>query len=164
LLGRGIGPAASATTAAIAMMLTFGTMNAYLAGASRLGAALARDGALPSPLAKGHQPGQTPRRSLTLLFVLRILVSPCALVARVRLGGAAAAPPGAARSRRLLRRGHGGRPPRRTATAAPRQPHVVGRTTRNRSHEPRTRVLRLVPTPPAHPRRSRDHLVHAAHS
>jgi amino acid efflux transporter len=85
LLGRGVGPAASATTAALAMMLTFGTMNAYLAGASRLGAALARDSALPRLLAKGHRPGETPHRSLGLLLALSVLVSVCALVARVQL-------------------------------------------------------------------------------
>ena len=48
-------------------MLTLGAMNAYFAGGSRLGAALARDGSLPSALAKGSGPGEVPRRSLALL-------------------------------------------------------------------------------------------------
>lgn len=85
LLQHGVGPAASAVTAAMAMLLTFGTMNSYLAGASRLGAALARDGALPSPLARGHRPGEVPRRSLALLFVLSTAVCAFALLAETRL-------------------------------------------------------------------------------
>ncbi|GAA0363419.1 amino acid permease [Actinoallomurus spadix] len=79
LLQRGLGTAASVITAVMAMLLTFGTMNAYLAGASRLGAALARDGVLPAALARGHRPGEVPRRSLTLLFVLSALVCAVAL-------------------------------------------------------------------------------------
>ncbi|WFE20242.1 amino acid permease [Solwaraspora sp. WMMD937] len=79
LLHHGLGSAASMITAVMAMLLTFGTMNAYLAGASRLGAALARDGALPSALARGHQPGEVPRRSLALLFALSALVCVVAL-------------------------------------------------------------------------------------
>lgn len=82
LLEVGVGGAASAVTAVVAVLLTFGTMNAYLAGASRLGAALARDRALPSWLAKGNGPGEVPRRSLGLLAVLSIGLS----VAAVTLG------------------------------------------------------------------------------
>jgi amino acid efflux transporter len=79
LLRHGLGTAASLVTAVMAMLLTFGTMNAYLAGASRLGAALARDGALPSGLARGHEPGEVPRRSLAVLFVLSAMVCAFAL-------------------------------------------------------------------------------------
>ncbi|MDR7275430.1 APC family permease [Catenuloplanes atrovinosus] len=79
LLEHGLGPVAAVLTAAMAMLLTFGTMNAYLAGASRLGAALARDGMLPAALAPGHEPGRVPHRSLALLFVLSALVSAVAL-------------------------------------------------------------------------------------
>ncbi|WAP55142.1 APC family permease [Streptomyces sp. S465] len=86
LLQRGIGSSASAITAVMAMLLTFGTMNSYLAGASRLGAALARDGVLPAPLAKGHRPGEVPRRSLALLFVLSGLVCAFALLTDTGLG------------------------------------------------------------------------------
>lgn len=86
LLERGIGSAASWLTAVMAMLLTFGTMNAYLAGASRLGAALARDGVLPSALAKGHGPGEVPRRSLALLFVLSGLLSAFVLATGTGLG------------------------------------------------------------------------------
>jgi amino acid efflux transporter len=48
-------------------------MNAYFAGGSRLGAALARDGALPVGLAAGSGPGEVPRRSLALLTALSFL-------------------------------------------------------------------------------------------
>ncbi|QNP75027.1 hypothetical protein IAG44_40190 [Streptomyces roseirectus] len=48
-------------------------MNAYFTGAARLGAALARDGALPAPLARGDGPGRVPRRSLAVVVVLSAL-------------------------------------------------------------------------------------------
>lgn len=85
VLEAGIGGSASAVTATLAAALTFGTMNAYLAGASRLGAALARDGALPGWLAKGNRPGEIPRRSLGLLAVLSGLLSAVALVTDAEL-------------------------------------------------------------------------------
>jgi len=69
LLERGIGRSAGPLTAVVAVLLTFGVINTYLAGSARLGAALARDGALPRMLAKGGAPGQVPRRSLTVLAV-----------------------------------------------------------------------------------------------
>jgi amino acid efflux transporter len=47
----------------VALLLTIGAMNSYFAGASRLGAALAAEGALPRWLA---QPGEA-RRSLGLV-------------------------------------------------------------------------------------------------
>jgi amino acid efflux transporter len=48
LLAIGVGGPVRAITAVVAVLLTVGAVNAYLAGASRLGAALARDGALPA--------------------------------------------------------------------------------------------------------------------
>lgn len=63
VLERGIGSYARGVAAGAAVLLTFGAVNAYLAGGARLGAALARDGSLPRPLALGT------RRSLTLLAV-----------------------------------------------------------------------------------------------
>ncbi|WP_433302728.1 APC family permease [Actinoplanes sp. CA-030573] len=62
LLAVGVGGPVRAVTAVVAVLLTIGAVNAYLAGASRLGAALARDGALPVRVFG------TPRKSLT--FVL----------------------------------------------------------------------------------------------
>ncbi|MEU4236553.1 amino acid permease [Actinoplanes sp. NPDC026619] len=62
LLAVGVGGPVRAITAVVAVLLTIGAVNAYLAGASRLGTALARDGALPARVFG------TQRRSLT--FVL----------------------------------------------------------------------------------------------
>lgn len=67
LLKLSFGDAASTVTATLAAVLTFGALNSYLAGTSRLGAALARDGALPAWMAKGHAAGETPRRSLGVI-------------------------------------------------------------------------------------------------
>src|SRR4029450_5118783 len=58
LLAVGVGGPVRGVTAVVAVLLTVGAVNAYLAGASRLGVALARDGALPSRMAG------TPRASL----------------------------------------------------------------------------------------------------
>jgi amino acid efflux transporter len=58
----------------VAVALTFGAINAYFAGASRMGAALARDGALPRWLAAGSGPGEVPRRSLLLMTAITAVV------------------------------------------------------------------------------------------
>ena len=60
LLATGVGGPVRAITAVVAVLLTVGAVNAYLAGGSRLGPALARDGALPKFIG-------TPRRSLVLI-------------------------------------------------------------------------------------------------
>jgi amino acid efflux transporter len=72
LLALGVGDGARVVTVAAAVLLTLGAMNAYFAGGSRLGAALARDGALPIGLAAGSGPGDVPRRSLGLLTGLSL--------------------------------------------------------------------------------------------
>ena len=64
LLAVALGGDARLLAAAVALLLTFGTMNAYYAGAAKLGAALGRDGALPGWLARGSSAGEVPRRSL----------------------------------------------------------------------------------------------------
>ncbi len=69
LLAAGVGGQVRGVTAVVAVLLTVGAMNAYYAGASRLGAALARDGALPAGLSRGGGPGEVPRRSLALVAV-----------------------------------------------------------------------------------------------
>ena len=61
----------AALAAAAALLLTFGTMNAYYAGAAKLGAALGRDGALPAWLAAGASAGEVPRRSLAVIRACR---------------------------------------------------------------------------------------------
>lgn len=67
LMALGIGPAARPATAVAAVLLTVGTMNTFFAGAAKLGAALARDGALPGWLAEGSSAGAVPRRSLLIV-------------------------------------------------------------------------------------------------
>lgn len=73
LLAAGVGGEVRIVTAVVAVLLTVGAMNAYYAGASRLGAALARDGALPAYLAAGSGKGEVPRRSLALIAVQSVL-------------------------------------------------------------------------------------------
>jgi amino acid efflux transporter len=85
LLATSVGGAVRGVTAMVAVLLTFGTMNAYFAGATRLGAALARDGALPAYLSTGHQRGAVPRRSLGLVAVLSGLALAAAAVLDVGL-------------------------------------------------------------------------------
>lgn len=63
LLAVGVGGPVRILTALVAVLLTIGAVNAYLAGASRLGVALTRDGALPPRIVS------TPRRSLLFITV-----------------------------------------------------------------------------------------------
>lgn len=72
LLELGFGPAARPLTALIAVLLSFGAMNAYMASVARLGAALGRDGALPSWFGRTH--GGEPRNSLAVVTALSLLV------------------------------------------------------------------------------------------
>ncbi|MGH8962875.1 MAG: amino acid permease [Jatrophihabitantaceae bacterium] len=70
LLAAGFGEHARAVTTVIAVLLTLGTINAYFAGAAKLGAALGRDGSLPGWFARGSSTGEVPRRSLGVLVAL----------------------------------------------------------------------------------------------
>jgi amino acid efflux transporter len=72
LLAAGLGGSARVLAAAAALPLTLGVLNAYYAGAAKLGAALARDGALPRWLARGSVAGEVPRRSLGVLSLLAL--------------------------------------------------------------------------------------------
>jgi amino acid efflux transporter len=67
LLTIGTGANARVIAAIAAVLLTLGTMNAYIAAAAKTGAALGRDGAAPAWLAPGSDAGQVPRRSLAVL-------------------------------------------------------------------------------------------------
>lgn len=67
LMAISLGEQARVVTAVVAVLLTIGAMNAYFAGGSRLGAALARDGVLPRLLARGGDAGEVPRRSIALV-------------------------------------------------------------------------------------------------
>ena len=64
LLAVGFGTAGRTVTAVLAVVLTMGTMNVYLAGGTRLAVALAREGALPASLAGGtrRERGTPPAR------------------------------------------------------------------------------------------------------
>ncbi|MBO4272762.1 APC family permease [Microbispora triticiradicis] len=66
LMALGLGGNARWLAAGAAVLLTLGAMNAYYAGAAKLGAALGRDGALPRALAGGSMAGEVPRRSLAV--------------------------------------------------------------------------------------------------
>ncbi len=123
-------------TALIALLLTIGAMNAYFAGASKLGAALGRDGALPSWFAKGSEVGEVPRRSLSVIAALSAVA--LAIVAFGNVGIAS----GRAAHHRLVRAGlhprHGGRD-----QAAP--PPYLGSVGRDRR-------IRIVDRPGGHHR------------
>jgi amino acid efflux transporter len=80
LLAVAVGEQARVVTAVVALLLTLGAMNAYFAGGSRLGAALAREGALPGGLASGGGVGETPRRAVAVLTLASLL---CLLVTGV---------------------------------------------------------------------------------
>ncbi len=73
LLEKGLGGLAAPLTAVAAAVLTFGPINTFVAGASRLGASLASDGVLPRTLARGSGAGQVPAASLGLLAVMTFL-------------------------------------------------------------------------------------------
>jgi amino acid efflux transporter len=53
--------------AVIALIVAMGVLNAYIAAFAKLGAALGRDGHLPSWIAKGAESGGIPRRALLLV-------------------------------------------------------------------------------------------------
>ncbi|MGN9846335.1 APC family permease [Nonomuraea sp. H19] len=84
LIALALGGGARPLAAVAAVLLTFGTMNTYYAGAAKLGAALGRDGALPRWFARGSTAGETPRRSLFFVSALALLT--LALVAATGLG------------------------------------------------------------------------------
>ncbi|SKC99250.1 amino acid exporter, AAE family [Burkholderia sp. CF099] len=73
LLALGLGGKVQILAAAAALLLTLGTMNAYFAGAAKLGAALGRDGALPAWFGAGSRAGDVPRRSLAVVAGLAML-------------------------------------------------------------------------------------------
>jgi amino acid efflux transporter len=73
LLEKGLGGLAAPLTAAAAAVLTFGPLNTFIAGASRLGAKLASDGVLPPWMARGAAPGEVPAVSLAVLATLTLL-------------------------------------------------------------------------------------------
>jgi amino acid efflux transporter len=85
LLAFGFGGQVKMLAAVAALLLTAGTMNAYFAGAAKLGAALGRDGALPVWFARGSEAGGVPRRSLLSLASLTLIVLVATAVAHLRV-------------------------------------------------------------------------------
>ncbi|MFG2042231.1 APC family permease [Dactylosporangium sp. NPDC048998] len=73
----GLGPAAPPVVAAIALLLTVGAGNTYLAGAARSGATLAAAGDLPSWLA--HHTNGVARRSLAVQATATIIITTAAI-------------------------------------------------------------------------------------
>lgn len=69
LLSRSAGASVKIVTAFIAVVITLGVLNAFVASLSKLGAALGRDGALPAWLAAGSEAGEIPRRSLLVVTI-----------------------------------------------------------------------------------------------
>jgi amino acid efflux transporter len=84
LMARSLGGNARLLAAVAAVLLTLGAMNAYYAGAAKLGAALGRDGALPAWLTRGSVAGEVPRRSLGVVSTLAVLA--LSAVATTHLG------------------------------------------------------------------------------
>jgi amino acid efflux transporter len=72
LMATGLGGNGRVLAAAVSLLLTLGAMNAYFAGASRLGAALGRDGGFPSWFTHGSAAGEVPRPSLGVLGALSL--------------------------------------------------------------------------------------------
>ena len=85
LVSDGIGGAGRQVTGVIAVVLSFGAVNTYIAGAARLGAALGGSGALPSRFATLAGPYGIPRRSLALLAALVAAVTAPVLIWHVGL-------------------------------------------------------------------------------
>ncbi|GAB2966268.1 APC family permease [Saccharothrix stipae] len=70
LIARTVGGDVKVVAAVAAVLLTIGSINAYMASASKLSAALARDGAFPHRLSGGAVAGEVPRRSLVVVVAL----------------------------------------------------------------------------------------------
>lgn len=85
LLAVAFGGPVKLLAAVVALLLTAGTMNAYFAGAAKLGAALGRDGALPKWFAHGSEAGGIPRRSLLSLAALTLIVLTATAEAHLRV-------------------------------------------------------------------------------
>ncbi|QGN34220.1 APC family permease [Microlunatus sp. Gsoil 973] len=83
VLAVGIGGQVRIVTALVAVLLTIGAMNAYFAGGSKLGAALGRDGGLPTWIGQGSAVGQIPRRSLMITGVLAAASQTAAMIFRL---------------------------------------------------------------------------------
>jgi amino acid efflux transporter len=91
-----LGVHGAAGTAILAVVIIFGTVNAYTAGMSRVALAVARDGALPSVFARVSKSTGAPEGSLTLLTGLSLAMLVVYYVFDIDLQTALLIPSGAA--------------------------------------------------------------------
>ena len=91
-----LGVYGAAGTSILALVIIFGTVNAYMAGMSRVVLAVARDGALPAALARVSPRSGSPQRALTLLTGLSFAMLIVYYVFDVNLQTALLVPSGAA--------------------------------------------------------------------
>ena len=96
LFSRVFGRLGAAGTAILAVIIIFGTVNAYTAGMSRVALAVARDGALPAAFARVSQRSGAPSGSLTLLTFLSLVMLAIYYIFNVDLQTALLIPSGAA--------------------------------------------------------------------
>jgi amino acid efflux transporter len=96
MFSRVLGPYGAAGTAILAVVIIFGTVNAYTAGMSRVVLAVARDGSLPRAFTRVSAATGAPTGSLTLLTVLSLLMLLAYYVSNVDLKTALLIPSGAA--------------------------------------------------------------------
>ncbi|MHC5262685.1 APC family permease [Streptomyces sp. UC4497] len=87
LLEQDFGAPARAVAATAALLLTFGAVNAYLAGASRLGEALGRQGAMPRGITTQSPGDGVPRRSLTVVTLASVSITMAAALGLIGLDG-----------------------------------------------------------------------------
>jgi amino acid efflux transporter len=73
MMSDSFGPYAGTIVALLAVFVTFGTVNAYVAGMARVYYAAARDGVFPKALAKVDRRTGVPHNSLVFLIVLVLL-------------------------------------------------------------------------------------------
>jgi amino acid efflux transporter len=85
LLRIGLGDGARPVTAAVAVLLSLGALNTFVAGAARLGAALGRGGFAPRVLARGGGRGEVPLVSLTVQMVVTFSLTAVAALFRLDL-------------------------------------------------------------------------------
>lgn len=96
IFSRVLGGYGAAGTSILALVIIFGTVNAYMAGMSRVALAVARDGALPRIFAEVSGKTGAPTRALTLLTGLSLAVLIFYYVFDVNLTTALLIPSGAA--------------------------------------------------------------------
>jgi amino acid efflux transporter len=85
LLRVGLGDSARLVTAVVAVLLSLGALNTFIAGAARLGASLGRTGAGPRVLARGGLVEEKPQVSLTVQMVVTFVVTVVAAALRLDL-------------------------------------------------------------------------------